>query len=315
MPGRLSCENESVASFRTRFRLSFLYSPLGFVTQIFPFRLLTTWLAWISWIAPAALYAQAPADLRADLAARRIQFANQQVERIKALVDTGVEPRIRLDAAERDLEDTKDKVILEGAVPPLLSNAASPSDDEIVAAAQRRLDRQKAWMEKIRALIENGITPPSDLIVTETELHNRESDLASAQAYVFSKAEAASMAARSSHSDETTPLEFEIGEMEHFEGLGTFDESRDLQAIVKAFEAQFDRPLPISADGQTEVHRALGFDHRGRIDVAINPRTPEGIWLRRYLRSRKIPYYAFTSAVAGKATAAHIHIGPGSNRL
>jgi hypothetical protein len=33
------------------------------------------------------------------------------------------------------------------------------------------------------------------------------------------------------------------------------------------------------------------------------------------LKSRLIPYYAFTHAMAGKATAAHIHIGPGSTRL
>ncbi len=285
------------------------------MTQIFPFRVFPTWFAWITCIAPAALYAQAPVDLRAEVAARRIEVASRQVERIKALVDTGVEARIRLDAAERDLEDTKDKVILESAVPPLLSNEAVPPDDAIVGAAQRRLDRQKAWTEKIRLLIESGIAPPSDLIPTETELHSRESDLASAQARIFAKAEAVASAARSSHNDETMRLDFEIGEMEHFEGLGTFDETRDLQAIEKAFEAKFDRPLPISADGETEVHRALGFDHRGRIDVAIDPRAPEGIWLRRYLRSRKVPYYAFTSAVAGKATAAHIHIGPGSNRL
>src|ERR1039458_10089916 len=100
MPGRVSCENETVAFSRTRFRLSVLYSSLVFVTQIFPFRVLPTWLAWISWIAPAALYAQAPVDLRAELAARRIEFASQQVARIKALVDTGVEARIRLDAGE-----------------------------------------------------------------------------------------------------------------------------------------------------------------------------------------------------------------------
>jgi hypothetical protein len=288
---------------------------LDFVTQIFPFRVLRTWLAWILWIGPTALSAQAPVDLRAELAARRIELASQQVERIKALVDTGIEARIRLDAAERDLEDTRDKVILEGAVPPLLASTASPSDDAIVAAAQRRLDRLKAWMEKIRELMESGMAPPADLIVTEAELQSRESDLASAQARVLSKAEAVASAARSSHKDETTPLDFENSEMEHFEGVGTFDETRDRQAIMDAFEAVFDRPLPISADGETEVHRALGFDHRGRIDVAIDPRAPEGIWLRRYLRSRKIPYYAFTSAVAGKATAAHIHIGPGSNRL
>ena len=37
--------------------------------------------------------------------------------------------------------------------------------------------------------------------------------------------------------------------------------------------------------------------------------------MRRYLKSRQIPYYAFTHAIPGKATAAHIHIGPGSTRL
>jgi hypothetical protein len=282
---------------------------------MFQVRVLSTWLVWISWITPVALFAQAPIDLKAEVAALRIEVARREVERIKALVDTGAEARIRLDAAERDLEDTKDMVILESAISPALSDQTGPSDDAIVGAAERRLDRQKAWAEKIRVLIESGIAPPSDLIPTETELHSRESDLTSAQARIFAKAEAAAPAARSSHKDEMMPQDFEIGKMEHFDGLGAFDEARDLQAIEKAFEAEFARPLPISADGQTEFHRALGFDHRGRIDVAIDPRASEGIWLRRYLRSRKIPYYAFTSAIAGKATAAHIHIGPGSNRL
>lgn len=290
---------------------------LGFVTQTLPFKILSTWLAWILWIAPATISAQAPEDLKAEVAARRIDYASQQVARIKALVDAGLEVRIRLEAAERDLEDTKDKVIMEGAVSPPHPNnpSAVASDDAIVAAAERRLDRQKAWMEKIKTLIENGVIPPPDVIPTEAELHSRESDLTAAQARVFAKVEALASAARSSRKDETITLDFNGGNMEHFEGLGTFDEERDLQAIKKGFEAEFDHPLPISADGQTEIHRALGFDHRGRIDVAVDPRTPEGIWLRRYLRSRKIPYYAFTSAVVGKATAAHIHIGPGSTRI
>ncbi len=86
--------------------------------------------------------------------ARRIERASQEVEKIRAMVDTGVAPKIRLDAAERDLEDTRDKIILDGAV----------SDYESVAAAQRRLDRQKAWTEKIRKLSEGGIAPPADMI-------------------------------------------------------------------------------------------------------------------------------------------------------
>ncbi len=61
------------------------------------------------------------------------------------------------------------------------------------------------------------------------------------------------------------------------------------------------------------MHRALGFDHRGRVDVAVVPSAPEGIWLRQYLQSRKIPYYAFSRAIPGKATAAHIHIGHGKH--
>jgi hypothetical protein len=283
------------------------------VTQIF--QALSATLAWTSWTISAILCAQTPADLRAEVAARRIELARREVEQVRALVDIGAEARIRLDAAERDLEDTKDKVILETAVPPVLSDENGPSDDAIVGAAQRRLDRQTAWIEKIRVLIESGIAPPPDLIPTGTELYSRQADLASAQARIFAKAEAAALAARSSHKEKTILPNFEIGNMEHFEGLGTFDEPRDLQGIGRAFEAEFDHRLPISADGETEVHRALGFDHRGRIDVAIDPRAPEGVWLRRYLRSRKIPYYAFTSAVAGKATGAHIHIGPGSNRL
>jgi hypothetical protein len=103
--------------------------------------------------------------------------------------------------------------------------------------------------------------------------------------------------------------------MEHYEGSGLFRESKDLKPLALAFEQKFEHPLPISAEGETNLHRALGFDHRGRVDVAVSPNAPEGIWLLRYLKSRKIPFYAFTRAIPGKATAAHVHIGPGSTRL
>lgn len=284
------------------------------MSQVYSFGILPTLFVWISWALPATLYAQAPVDPKAELAARRIEYARQQVERIKAQVDSGAEARIRLDAAERNLEDIKDQIILEGAISSPSSDAAGPSDEDAVAAAERRLDREKTWIARMRELNENGIAPPLDLISPEAELLRRESDLASARDRVFSKAEAISWAATHSNEGQTTE-DFNIGEMEHFEGDGIFDKTRDLVVIVKAFQAQFDRPLPISADGATEFHRALGFDHRGRVDVAINPRAKDGIWLRKYLRSRNIPYYAFTVAIAGKSSAAHIHIGPGSSRL
>ena len=73
--------------------------------------------------------------------------------------------------------------------------------------------------------------------------------------------------------------------------------------------------MPVSALGETAVHRAMGFDHRGRVDVALNPDQPEGVWLIEYLKQNRIPYFAFRGPVKGKATGAHIHIGPMSTRL
>jgi hypothetical protein len=59
----------------------------------------------------------------------------------------------------------------------------------------------------------------------------------------------------------------------------------------------------------------MGFDHSGRVDVALHPDTAEGAWLLEYLTAHRIPFYAFRQAVPGKATGAHIHIGPGSTRF
>ena len=73
--------------------------------------------------------------------------------------------------------------------------------------------------------------------------------------------------------------------------------------------------IPVSADGQTAVHTSMGFNHAGRVDIALSPDQPEGVWLMRYLEKNHIPYYAFRSAVAHKATGAHIHLGPGSTKL
>jgi hypothetical protein len=57
----------------------------------------------------------------------------------------------------------------------------------------------------------------------------------------------------------------------------------------------------------------MGFDHRGRFDVAVGPSQPEGVWARRYLTEKHVTFLAFRSAVPGQATGAHIHIGPPSS--
>jgi len=90
--------------------------------------------------------------------------------------------------------------------------------------------------------------------------------------------------------------------------MGTFSR------VESEFVKQFGKPLPVSAMGETATHKSLGFDHRGRVDVAIHPDEPEGRWLLEYLVDKHIPYFAFRHAVPGKATGAHIHLGPMSTR-
>jgi hypothetical protein len=101
---------------------------------------------------------------------------------------------------------------------------------------------------------------------------------------------------------------------ERFDGNGRFT-PRDFEKISRAYQREFAKSLPVSAAGETALHRALGFDHRGRVDVAINPDQAEGVWLRHFLAVRHIPYFAFRGAMRGKATGPHIHIGPMSGHL
>jgi hypothetical protein len=101
------------------------------------------------------------------------------------------------------------------------------------------------------------------------------------------------------------------GLVERFDGSAAFSEA-DLGEMERAFQEHFGKPLPVSARGDGPVHRAMGFDHRGRFDLAVSPSQPEGVWARRYLTERHVTFFAFRSAVPGRATGAHIHVGPAS---
>ncbi len=231
--------------------------------------------------------------------------------------------------AQQDVDDAKDAAILAETLYSDLSKKSpdDPALQQMIAAAQSRLDRQQARLDEAQKLVTSGLAPQAYLTPIQEELTSRQIALDLARSRVQSVKDSAALATlRDSGAHLQTaqpPQQAKASEyrdlirpgMEHYEGDGTFSESRELLPLERAFEKRFDHPLPISAEGETEVHRALGFDHRGRVDVEIHPNQPEGIWLRHYLQSLKIPYYAFTRAIPGKATAAHIHIGPGSTRL
>jgi hypothetical protein len=103
------------------------------------------------------------------------------------------------------------------------------------------------------------------------------------------------------------------GLAEKYDGSGSFSEA-DLQTLERKFKTTYGRALPVSTRGESPVHRSMGFDHRGRFDVALNPSAPEGVWVRNYLTGKRVPFLAFRGAVRGQATGAHIHIGKPSAR-
>lgn len=251
-----------------------------------------------------------------------MELAKKELARVTDLVAAGALPRVRIEEAEANLEDAKDEVILAhdlyGDLPE--AGATAEASAEMVAAAQRRVDRQQARLDAAQKIVAAGVAAQSYLSSFQAELTARQTslDLAHLRAHLMADRAAMKQEAAVQPVPEPLPpddIELRFHGMEHFEGDGVFNEFRDLPALELAFSTKFARPLPISAEGETEVHRALGFDHRGRVDVAVVPSAPEGIWLREYLQLRKIPYYAFSHAIPGKATAAHIHIGPGSTRL
>ena len=88
-----------------------------------------------------------------------------------------------------------------------------------------------------------------------------------------------------------------------------------LSEVQRYFSSRFGHVLPVSAFGQTALHDHLGWDHRNAVDVALNPDGVEGRAMLDYLRRAGIPFLAFRSAIPGKATGPHIHIGLPSHRL
>jgi hypothetical protein len=275
-------------------------------------------------IGALAAFGETPAvESSQSIVNKRIQLAQEELQKITTLVQAGALPKLRLQQAEQDLADVQDDAVLArtlyGELP--VEDLTEQVIDDMVAAAQRRVERQQARLDAVKKLVDEGITAKSSLAAPEQELLERRMnlDLAHSRAHVMGELAAlAKFEKANAEIQSATRIEYRdlfAPGMEHYEGSGSFTESRDLKPLAVAFKKKFDHPLPISAEGETDLHRALGFDHTGRVDVAVNPSDAEGVWLRRYLKSRQIPYYAFTRAIAGKATAAHIHIGTGSTRL
>ena len=240
--------------------------------------------------------------------------AKAGIDKLRALVEAGAIPRAQLDKAEAAVEDAKDAAYLRKTL--YGQDLTAEQSDEMIAAAGRRFERRKKAFDDAKKLVDAGVESQLSLatFLDELDLARKECDLAESRAKLttqlaeMARAEEALEAKLSQESTDTHSI------AERFDGDGTFN-TGTFTRVENAFAHEFGKPLPVSAMGETAVHRALGFDHTGRVDVAIHPDQPEGVWLLHYLTENHIPYFAFRQAVPGKATGAHIHLGPMSTRL
>src|SRR4051812_40771057 len=213
--------------------------------------------------------------------ARELDRALAGVEEIRKQVDAGVAPRVKLEQAEEALADARDADLLGRTL--YGKDLTEEQSSEMEAAAARRVERRKANIEKLQTLIDAGALPLTALDQPKEELQwsEKEYELVSTRASLVT--ELAAMARTEQQAIEST--ESAPGPvMERFDGDGSFTRE-DFKHVVLAFEKRFGKALPISAQGETAVHRALGFDHRDRVDVALYPDTAEGSWLRHYLET------------------------------
>ncbi len=270
------------------------------------------------WVTQTIVAAEVPALTYSALSTTLVERAENEVARIKVLVDQGTLPKTRLEEAEARLADAQDEAILARTLygQTRIQDMTASDAEAMMAAAQRRVDRQTQIVKDRKNLLDTGILASAEFTAFQDELDSRKRVLELAQnrmrllEELRQMAEVESRLERAAQSGQSGLK----GVMIRYDGNGLFNLD-DLTTISAEFQKHFHRALPVSALGQTLVHQSMGLDHRNRVDVALNPDQPEGVWLRQLLEKLRVPYLAFRSAVAGEATAPHIHIGTGSTRL
>lgn len=255
----------------------------------------------------------------ADAAAE--QELAREIARLKEMVAAGVAAPSALNRLEGQRDDLRDEALLRETLygPLAVEELSSEQADEMVLAAARRLDRRRGALDEAKVRVEAGAASRLSLtpFLEDLDRMKRALDEAESRARLLKEfSEIARREAEFEQSPGEVPL-VPYGPLpvaEKYEGGGTLLPVQWRETVLR-FESRFGRGLPVSAKGETAFHKALGYDHRGRVDVAIDPDSEEGQWLRRHLESMRVPYFLFRAAVPGKASAAHIHIGPPSARL
>ena len=256
---------------------------------------------------------------RGDESSPEVSRAKQEVERVQRMVVAGALPRKALEDAQAGLIEAKDREVIQST---LYSKDGLQSLTEeqarlMMAAAERQVKRSQERVAAAKKRVDEGVAPLTSLTpfleefdrsrlvygqaVSHARLLHELKEMIKAERELQSKLETLSRPGASRGYGN-----------EKYDGNGSFTPLH-LRAIEIGFAKKFRKMMPVSAKGDTEMHRTMGYDHRGRVDVAVLPDSEEGIWLRRQLELMRIPYIAFRNFVPGQATGAHIHMGPPSD--
>ena len=250
-----------------------------------------------------------------------VRQAQEQMAHIQKLADAGAASRKQVEQAVSALRQAQDDALIAEALATRVAveELTEEQSAEANGAAARRLVRQLAQLAQQAQLVSEGVAPRTSLVPFEEELdrsrrlvdamEQRARSLADIVAMIRSEQDASDQ-----QPDPRSIADGAIARITRFAGENTFGND-EFKHVVLEFEKKFDHKLPVSARGDTALHRSMGFDHRGRVDVALNPDGLEGRWLMRFLEQQKIPFFAFRTAVQGQATAPHIHMGPPSTRF
>jgi hypothetical protein len=248
--------------------------------------------------------------------APEITKAKSELVRLEQLVEAGGVPRNRLEQARQELSEAMDRAVLRRTLYGSLKveDLTEPLAKQMLDSAQRLVSNQQKKVNQHRELVEQNVVGRLTLTPFIEELDIRRKSLALAESRVMFWNQLLEMA----RAEQARQLEQEqlaaAQQLSDDESTAVLALSR-VRQLESEFERVFSRSLPVSARGDTTFHRTLGFNHTGRIDVALNPDSAEGQWLRKWLDRSGIPYLSFRGAVPGQASAAHIHVGPPSTRL
>ena len=234
--------------------------------------------------------------------------ADPELERVENLVRAGALPRRALIEAQterlkRGYRETLSRTLLSETLKKGELKTMLDAADGLVRIARENLNI-------VMARVEAGVVPLRLLQEAKDELSGaeRQAELANTRADLIRQMERMVAA-------ETYLEELEGEDLAYrFEGFDEY-ELEMLEEIGAMYRYTFGTSPPVSADGDTDLHRSLGLDHTGRIDVALHPDSDEGMFLTYMLESLGIPYIAFRSAVPGQSTGPHIHVGPPSDRI